>query len=174
MCLFLCPDFSPSWDAAWCPATIPISTQHCSVKLSISNPSINFFALLEIKFSQLKRPTTLSTLMDINLAYMTQRIKILQFSNTIDPKAKFLMFIEAESTQSVFYQQHQMLLRVLLQAGNTDSLSRAHFMVCKPLQTTDSIHVCCHLITAVVVWSLKAVKWENPTAQACNQSLTAR
>lgn len=33
------------------------------------------------------------------------------------------------------------------------------------LQTTDSIRVCRHLITAFVVWSLKAVKWENPRAQ---------
>lgn len=53
----------------------------------------------------------------------------------------------------------------VFQAGTTDSFSRAHFMVGKPLQTTDSVPVCSHLITAFVVWSLKAVKWENPTAQ---------
>lgn len=57
-------------------------------------------------------------------------------------------------------------------AGNTDIFSRAHFMVGKPLRTADSIHVCSHLITVFVVWSLKAVKWENPAA--CNRSLTAR
>ena len=36
------------------------------------------------------------------------------------------------------------------QAGSTDSFSRAHFMVGKPLQTTDSIHVCNRLITALL------------------------
>lgn len=82
--------------------------------------------------------------------------------------------IKAEYNQSAFYQQRQTLLRLRFEAQSADSFSRAHFMVGKPLQTTDSIHVCCHLITAFVVWSLKAVKWENPTAQACNQSLTAR
>lgn len=39
----------------------------------------------------------------------------------------------------------------VFQAGSTDSFSRAHFMVGMPLQTTDSIHVCSHLITAFVV-----------------------
>lgn len=58
----------------------------------------------------------------------------------------------------------------VFQAGSTDSFSRAHFMVGMPLQTTDSICVCSHLITAFVVWSLKAVG--KPNGAASNGSLT--
>lgn len=65
---------------------------------------------------------------------------------------------QAESNQSAFYQQHQMLPRLFFKLGAPIASPGLISWSVKPLQTTDSIHVCSHLITAFVVWSLKAVK----------------
>lgn len=59
------------------------------------------------------------------------------------------------------YQQLPNSATDAFQAGNTDGFFRTHLVVGGPAHTADSIHVCRLLITAFVVWSVKAVKWER-------------
>lgn len=132
MCCCLCPDFSPHWDAAWCPTQrCNNSHQHtalqCEVLYLISFQEFIFFARKQVLSGGGTHSCTVHLLAlffprrwhHINLTYACDRtffagVTWFAFCRILfrQPKGKFLIPIKAESYQSAFYQQHQMLLRV--------------------------------------------------------------
>lgn len=103
-------------------AATPSSTQLCSAEFSIWYPSRNLFSLLENKFSPVKGTHWCAVHLfalfiplwrcHINLTYACDiRLSVCRILFR-HPKGSFSIPMKAESNQSAFYQQHQMLLRV--------------------------------------------------------------
>lgn len=150
----LCPDFSPCWDAAQC------HLQRCNNWAPVWYPSRNFKISLfpyygTICISLMHMTEDVYTWHNIFLVHKIIETPKRPLLNTHQGRIKSISMLSVtlNSIQSVF------------KAWSTNSFSRAYFMLGKPLQTTDSIHVCGHLITSFVVWSLEALKWENLTVQ---------
>lgn len=169
MCWCLCPDWSPPLGCSPMPHAFlqQLPPAHSATVQSSPLKSFQEFILcLRNEFSKVQghKPAQIFLSFLISLWCCLINLNFLwslwQNMWPIIPQNITMLILEHPSWQNQISCQRASFY----QATSTGSFFRAHFMVGKPLKTTDSIHVCAHLIAAFVAWSLKAVKWEYPRA----------